>query len=92
MSSKSFWKPVMVEAILFALLGCLISTYIIAILTCQGLRSECLSSSQTLFTDILSFGWAPFLIGGLVGAILGVIDAGIRRWIQKNRKAAKHSE
>lgn len=95
MSNRWFWKPVMVGATVLALLGCFFGGFLLffsAVLTCPGLEWACLSSTQEIFTDLLYFGCPPILIGGLTGAGLGALYAGIRRWIRKNRVKSKHSE
>lgn len=91
MSRKWFWKPVVVGIIVFTLIGCFFSAFILVLFNCPGLGSACLAHFPTILNDFLSIGWIPILIGGAAGAILGALYAWIRRWIQKNRVAAKRS-
>jgi hypothetical protein len=84
MSKQWLWKPVIVGAVVCAVLGCLFIGYVIAILTCPGLMRTCLSSTHTLFVDIFHFGWPSVLTGGLVGAGLGALFAVIRKRVRGN--------
>jgi hypothetical protein len=82
MRNKWLWKPVVVGAILFGLLGCLFTGWMVAALDCPGLKWECLSR-HSLTTDLIGFGLLSLLIGGLIGACLGVLFALIRNMIRK---------
>jgi len=92
MSSRWFWKPVMVGAIIFTLLGCIFIGWLLVVLTCPGLRWTCLSSTQTIFIDLLSIGLPTILIGVLIGAVLGALFAVIRKRVRGKEEEARQSE
>lgn len=91
MNSNWFWKPVLMGTIILGLLGFLFSTLLIAILTCPGLKAECVARSPTILSDVFLVGWQLILISGAAGAVVGGIYAVIRRQIKKGRKGTKQS-
>jgi hypothetical protein len=92
MRNKWFWRPVIVGAIIFAVLGYFFTGYMFAVLTCPGLKQTCLSPTQTLFTDILQFAWPSIPVGGLIGAGLGTFFAVIRKRVWGKGEEASQSE
>ena len=91
MSSRWFWKPVMMGVILFGSLGCLSVGFVVAVISCPGLKGECLSSQSTS-ADHIRISMPYFLIGGLIGAVLGALFALIRKKIRKNKEDLEQSD
>jgi hypothetical protein len=82
MRHKWSWKPVVVGAILFGVLMCLFTGWLVAALDCPGLKWGCLSH-RSLATDLISFGFPSLLIGGMIGAGLGALFTLARNMMQK---------
>jgi hypothetical protein len=77
MSSKWFWKPVLVGGVILGVLGCLFVALVLAMLY-TGVPG----SADTYINDLVAFA-PPWLAGGaLIGAGLGALYAVIRKRVR----------
>jgi len=91
MHSKLSWKSILVGAILFGSLGCLFIGWMVAALDCPGLKWDCLSR-HSVITELINFGLVSLLIGGLIGACLGVLFTIIRNMVRYKEQTRRLSE
>jgi len=86
MNSKWFWKPVLVGAVIFGVLGCLLLALLLAALS--GGRY----SADTLSKDLVTFGLPSLALGALIGAGLGAVYAVIRKRVQGRGEEPRQTE
>jgi hypothetical protein len=76
MSSKWFWKPVLVGAVAGGVLGCLLIALWLALLSVPGY------SADSYINDFVVFAPPLFARGALIGAGLGALFAVIRKRVR----------
>ena len=76
MSSKWFWKPVLVGAVIVGVLGCLFLALLEVIL------SGGVPSAGSLNRDLVAYGLPTLGGGALIGAGLGALFALIRKKVR----------
>jgi hypothetical protein len=86
MSSKWFWRPVLVGAVIAGMLGCLLLASLLAVLS--GGRY----SADSLSKDLVAFGLPSLALGALTGAGLGALFAVIRKWVRGRGEGRRQSE
>lgn len=88
MSSKWFWKPVLVGAVIFGVLGFLLMAALLAMLS-SGFSHY---FADSYFRDLIALAPRPLAYGALIGAGLGAFFAVIRKLLQRKRQKARQSE
>jgi len=87
MSSKWFWKPVLLGAVILGVLGCLFIALVLRILYTSDTWSV-----ESYIHDLFIFAPPWFARGALVGAVLGAFFAMIRKRIRGKGEEASQSE
>jgi hypothetical protein len=88
MSSKWFWKPVLVSAVILGVLSCLLLALLLAALS-GGFSNY---SADTLIRDLVTYGLPASAVGALIGAGFGALFAVIRKRVRGTAKEASQSE
>jgi len=76
MSSKWFWKPVLVGAVIGGVLGCLFIALVLAVLSFPGY------SADSYINDLAALAPPWLARGALIGAGLGALFAVIRKRVR----------
>ncbi len=79
MSSKRFWKPVWIGAVILAALGFGFATAFMSLASCPGYSLACVPSAKMFFAEVLFFGWPTIIGGAMAGALIGMIYAVLHR-------------
>jgi hypothetical protein len=87
MSSKWFWKPVLVGAVFLGVLGCLFIASVLALLSGGVPRY----SADSYINDLVMFAPPWIAGGGLIGAGLGALFAVIRKRVRGKGEEASQS-
>lgn len=88
MSSKWFWKPVLVGAVIGGVLGCLFIALVLALLSSGVPRYF----ADSYINDLVAFAPPWLARGALIGAGLGALFAVIRKRVRGQGEKASQSE